>query len=158
MRAKKFAVVLSCLFIFSSSFLFRRQARLLSLSVLWLLDWQQGMMDRSGMSRICILSQNPSAAKNRRDPFGQQFLYFRFRITWQSYCGDCGTASRGYIFSQNIRDAGYFVFHLSFHFDAVSTWANQPFYILARVKNPSEKISEFLRHELDQSFPLTVLL
>lgn len=55
---------MSCLFIFSSSFLFRRQARLLSLSVSWLLDWQQGMMDRSGMSRICILSQNPSAAKN----------------------------------------------------------------------------------------------
>ena len=111
MRAKKFAVVLSCLFIFSSSFLFRRQARLLSLSVLWLLDWQQGMMDRSGMSRICILSQNPSAAKNRRDPFGQQFLYFRFRITWQSYCGNWDGISRLYIFPEHQK---YRIFCVSF--------------------------------------------
>ena len=60
-------------------------------------------MDRSGMSRICILSQNPSAAKNAENKNHKSTGSILATIpvfsvsdnTTRSHCRNYGSASRG---------------------------------------------------------------
>ena len=94
---------------------------------------------------------------NRRDPFGQQFLYFRFRITWQSYFGNWDGISRVYIFPEHQK---YLIFCVSFviSFRRCVNVGESAILNFGKRLSPSEKLSQFLRHELGQTFPLTGLL